>query len=67
LIAAPIHFYPGTLIPLPEEERVQMEELRVRISLEKLPASHTCDGEDKSPRVTIDGIDTGEQIRLLSL
>jgi Raf kinase inhibitor-like YbhB/YbcL family protein len=36
-----------------------MEELRVTLYVRVLPAGHTCDGEDRSPRIGIGGLNTG--------
>ncbi len=33
-----------------------MESLRVRISVRILPSAYTCDGEDKSPAIEVDGV-----------
>ena len=36
-----------------------MEPLTVKISVQVLPNDYTCDGEDKSPQITIGGVNTG--------
>jgi Raf kinase inhibitor-like YbhB/YbcL family protein len=36
-----------------------MEPLTVKISVQVLPSDYTCDGEDKSPLITIGGVNTG--------
>ena len=36
-----------------------MEELKVKISVRVLPNDYTCDGEDKSPEITVGGVNTG--------
>jgi len=35
-----------------------MEELHVKISVKILPSAYTCDGEDKSPEIGVDGVNT---------
>lgn len=35
-----------------------MEELHVKISVKMLPSAYTCDGEDKSPEIGVDGVNT---------
>lgn len=36
-----------------------MEELKVKLSVKILPNDYTCDGEDKSPEITVGGVNTG--------
>ena len=36
-----------------------MEELKVKISVKVLPNDYTCDGEDRSPEITVGGVNTG--------
>lgn len=36
-----------------------MEELKVKISVKILPNDYTCDGEDRSPEITVGGVNTG--------
>lgn len=36
-----------------------MEELKVKISVKILPSDYTCDGEDRSPEITVGGVNTG--------
>jgi hypothetical protein len=35
-----------------------MEDLKVRISVTKLPSAYTCDGEDKSPEIDVGSVNT---------
>ena len=35
-----------------------MEELKVKISVKVLPNDYTCDGEDRSPEITVGGVNT---------
>jgi Raf kinase inhibitor-like YbhB/YbcL family protein len=35
-----------------------MEELNVKISVRILPGDYTCDGEDRSPEITVGGVNT---------
>jgi Raf kinase inhibitor-like YbhB/YbcL family protein len=35
-----------------------MEELKVTISVKILPGDYTCDGEDKSPKIEVGGVNT---------
>jgi Raf kinase inhibitor-like YbhB/YbcL family protein len=35
-----------------------MEELRVTLSVRMLPNDYTCDGEDRSPRIGVGGVNT---------
>ena len=35
-----------------------MESLNVRISVKNLPSAYTCDGEDKSPEIDVEGVNT---------
>ena len=37
-----------------------MEELKVRISVRVLPSDYTCDGEDRSPEITVGGVNTSK-------
>jgi Raf kinase inhibitor-like YbhB/YbcL family protein len=36
-----------------------MEPLTIKIAVRVLPSDYTCDGEDKSPQLTIGGVNTG--------
>jgi Raf kinase inhibitor-like YbhB/YbcL family protein len=36
-----------------------MEELKVKISVKVLPNDYTCDGADRSPEITVGGVNTG--------
>ena len=36
-----------------------MEALNVKISVKVLPNDYTCDGEDRSPEITVGGVNTG--------
>jgi Raf kinase inhibitor-like YbhB/YbcL family protein len=36
-----------------------MEELKVKISVRVLPNDYTCDGDDRSPEITVGGVNTG--------
>ena len=35
-----------------------MDALKIKISVLNLPAAYTCDGEDKSPQISIEGVNT---------
>ncbi|MEN6611219.1 MAG: YbhB/YbcL family Raf kinase inhibitor-like protein [Methanoregulaceae archaeon] len=35
-----------------------MENLKIKISVLNLPAAYTCDGEDKSPQISVEGVNT---------
>jgi Raf kinase inhibitor-like YbhB/YbcL family protein len=35
-----------------------VEELKVKISVKVLPNDYTCDGEDRSPEITVSGVNT---------
>jgi len=37
-----------------------MEPLQIRISVLNLPAAYTCDGEDKSPQISVEGVNTAK-------
>jgi hypothetical protein len=36
-----------------------MEELKVKISVKVLPNDYSCDGEDRSPQIGVEGVNTG--------